>query len=139
MKSRWIIVGLVLGLMGSAAGRALAEEDKSDPGMQPAASSGAQPAVPDAGKPGEPEPEYAFGTVKSVGGDQLTINEFDYDTGKENEATYGLDSKTEYENVASPKEITAGNEVDIDYLVKDGKKVAVTVSVAKPVEGEETE
>ena len=139
MKSRWIAAGLVFGLIGSAAGRALAEEDKSDPGTQPAASSAAQPAAPDAGKPGEPEPEYAFGKVKSVSGDQLTINEFDYDTGKENEATYGLDSKTEYDNVASAKEITAGNEVDIDYLVKDGKKVAVAVSVAKPVEGEETE
>ena len=131
MKSRWIAAGLVFGLIGSAAGQALAEEDKSDPGTQPAASSAAQPATP--------EPEYAFGTVKSVSGDQLTINEFDYDTGKENEATYGLDSKTEYDNIASAKEITAGNEVDIDYLVKDGKKVAVAVSVAKPVEGEETE
>ena len=65
------------------------------------------------------------------------INEFDYDTGEEKEASYWVDPKTEYDNVAALKEIAAGDEVDIDYLVKDGKKVAVAISVAKPVEGEE--
>ena len=133
MKSRWIAAGLAFGLIGILSGHAAAEETQSP------ALAAAPAAEPEDAKPGEPEPEYAFGTVKSVGADQITINEFDYDTGKENEATYGLDSKTTYENVAAAKEIAAGDEVDIDYLVKDGKKVAVTVSVAKPVAGEETE
>ncbi len=67
------------------------------------------------------------------------INEFDYDTGEEKEASYWVDSKSEYDNVASLKEVTVGDEVDIDYLVNGDKKVAVAVSVAKPVEGEEGE
>ena len=134
MKSKgWMLAVLVLGFIGMTAGRVLAEESAAAP-----AASAPAPAAPEEAKPGQPEPEYAFGTVKSVTADQITINEFDYDTGKENEAIYGLDSKTEYDNVASAKEIAAGDEVDIDYLVKDGKKVAVAVSVAKPVEGEET-
>ena len=91
-------------------------------------------AVP-AGQP-EQEPDYAFGTVKNVSGDQLMINEFDYDTGEEKEVTYMVDSKTQYDNVASLKEVAVGDEVDIDYFDKDGKKLAVTVAVAKPLEGE---
>lgn len=98
----------------------------------PAAVTAAAPAAPL-----EEEPDYAFGTAKSVNGDELTINEFDYDTGEEKEAVYYVDAQTEYDNVGSAKEIAAGDEVDIDYLVKDGKKVAVAISVAKPVEGEE--
>ena len=135
MKSKgWMLAVLVLGFIGMNAARALAAESTAAPETQPAVQADEPADV----KPGQPEPEYAFGTVKSVTADQITINEFDYDTGKENEAAYGLDSKTEYDNVASAKEIAAGDEVDIDYLVKDGKKVAVAVSVAKPVEGEET-
>ena len=138
MRAKWMAMILAFGLIGMAAAQARAEEAKPDVGTQPAAEAAAPSDEPQDAKPGEPEPEYAFGTVKSVAGDQITINEFDYDTGKENEATYWLDAKTEYDNVASAKEIAAGDEVDIDYLVKDGKKVAVAVSVAKPVEGEET-
>ena len=134
MKSKgWFSAIWVLGFVALTFGQAWAAtaSDTTTTTVVPAAQPAGQPPV-------GPEPEYAFGTVKSVAGDQLTINEFDYDTGKENEATYWLDAKTEYDNVASAKEITAGDEVDIDYLVKDGKKVAVAVSVAKPVEGEET-
>lgn len=121
-RNGWIAAIFVLGFIGVLSARALAEETTAAP-----------PAVE------EEEPEYAFGTAKSVEGDTLVINEFDYDTGEEKEATYWVDSKTEYDNVASLKEVVAGDEVDIDYLVKDGKKVAVAISVAKPVEGEEGE
>ncbi|MDO8729752.1 MAG: hypothetical protein Q7J69_00990 [Candidatus Omnitrophota bacterium] len=121
-RNGWIAAIFALGFIGVLSMRALAEET---------------PAVPPAVE--VEEPEYAFGTAKSVEGDTLVINEFDYDTGEEKEATYWVDSKTEYDNVASLKEVAAGDEVDIDYLVKDGKKVAVAISVAKPVEGEEGE
>ena len=122
-RNGWIAAILVFGFIGTISLRALAEE--------------AAPAAPAASS--EEEPEYAFGTAKSVEGDKLVINEFDYDTGEEKEAAYWVDSKTEYDNVASLKEIAAGDEVDIDYLVKGDKKMAVAVSVAKPVEGEEGE
>ena len=85
------------------------------------------------------EPEYTFGTVKSVTGDQLVINEYDYDTGEEKEATYAIDPAVELHNVAKVTEIAVGDEVDVDYLVKGDKKVAVVLSVAKPIEGDQTE
>ncbi len=130
MKSNaWIAAAFVFGLIGMTAAPARAVEG--------AAGQVTAPAAAPAEQPGEPEPDYAFGTAKSVTGSQLVINEFDYDTGEEKEAAYWLDAGTKYDNVASAAEIAAGDEVDIDYLVKDGKKTAVAVSVAKPLEGEE--
>jgi len=131
-RNGWIAAIFAFGFIGVLSLQALAEETTAARTV-PAAPEAAPPAVK-----GE-EPEYAFGTAKSVEGDKLVINEFDYDTGEEKEATYWADSKTEYDNVASLKEVAAGDEVDIDYLVKDDKKMAVTISVAKPVEGEEGE
>lgn len=131
-RNGWIAAIFAFGFIGVLSARALAEETAAARTV-PAAPEAAQPAVE------EEELEYAFGTAKSVEGDTLVINEFDYDTGEEKEATYWVDSKTEYDNVASLKEVAAGDEVDIDYLVKGDQKMAVAISVAKPVEGEEGE
>ena len=131
-RNGWIAAMFMFGFIGMISLQALAEEEAAKQSTAPAPEA-AQPASQ------EEEPEYAFGTAKSVEGDKLVINEFDYDTGEEKEAAYWVDSKTEYDNVASLKEIAAGDEVDIDYLVKGDKKMAVAVSVAKPVEGEEGE
>lgn len=132
MKSNsWLFSVLILGLVGIVPQGFAAE-------VSTTAQAAAQPAVPVAAAPAaEEEPEYAFGTAKSVNGNQLTINEFDYDTGEERETVYELDAATEYDNVAAASEIAPGDEVDIDFFVKDGKKTAVAVSVAKPLEGEE--
>ena len=125
---------LVLGLAGVGGLRLCWAEDAPE---RKAPQQAVEPAAaPQAGQPAGEEPEYAFGTVKNVSGDQLAINEFDYDTGEEKEVTYAVDSKTQFDNVASLKEVAVGDEVDVDYLEKDGKKVAVTVAVAKPLEGE---
>ena len=133
-RNGWIVVLFAFGFIGMVSAQALAAEEKAAAGPAPTPSA-APEAAPAAGQ--EREPEYAFGTAKSVEGDKLVINEFDYDTGEEKEAAYETDAKTEYDNVASLKEVVVGDEVDIDYLVKDGKKMAVAISVAKPVEGEE--
>ncbi len=84
------------------------------------------------------EPEYSFGTVKKVAPDQIVISEFDYDTGEERDVTYWVDPKVQLNGVNSLPEIAAGDEVDVDFMVKDGKNTAVVLSVAKPVEAEGT-
>ncbi len=140
--SGWFVSGLVLSLAAWLPVGAWAQEHGGkEHGGKEHAGQAAAPAAP-AEQPAAPagaaeeEPEYAFGTVKSASGDQLVINEFDYDTGEEKEMTYTVDAKTEFDNAASLKDVTAGDEVDIDYLVKDGKRVAVAVAVAKPETGE---
>ena len=133
-RQAWVASVLVLGLMGVGAVRLSFAEDAPAGKAMPGETDPVVTAP--AGQPAEAEPDYAFGTVKNVSGDQLVINEFDYDSGEEKEVTYTVDSKTAYDNVASLKEVAVGDEVDIDYHEKDGKKVAVTVAVAKPLEGE---
>ncbi len=122
------IVG-VLGLLVAFAGsRVWAEEA---PAAAPAVVQ--TEALSEAGVDEGPEPEYAFGTVKQISGQELTLTEFDYDTNKEKEVAYTIDATAELNNVKSASEIVVGDEVDVDYFVRDGKNVAVVVAVAKPL------
>jgi hypothetical protein len=126
------VLSLLLWAAGSGTTWAQAEHGGQEHAGQ--ATAPAAPAAPEA----EEEPEYAFGTVKSVSKDQLVVTEFDYDTGEEKEVAYSIDPKAEISGVNSLQEVASGDEVDVDYLVKDGKNVAVALSFAKPVEaGEE--
>lgn len=125
----FLCLGLILGF-GAAAVCAEEAAPKPAPKPVPQDLTGA-PAV------SEEELEYTFGTVKSVTADAIVITEFDYDTGEEKDATYAIDPKIELNNVASLKEIVAGDEVDIDYRVdEEQKKVAKVIAVAKPLPAE---
>lgn len=124
----WVLSILAL-TWGVGSGVSWAEE--------PEAPEQIQPQLPAAL---EEEPEYSFGVVKSASATEIVVSEFDYDTGQDKEVAYSITPETEWENVASPSEVKAGDEVDVDYLVKDGKNVAVLVAVAKPLdEGIEVE
>ena len=79
-----------------------------------------------------PEVEYAFGTVKKADAGSLVVNEFDYDTGEEKEVAYQLDPKVEISGAPSAAGIAPGDEVDVDYLVRQDQRVAVSLVVAKP-------
>jgi hypothetical protein len=122
-----VVAGWVL--MAFAGARVWAEETPAAAGV-PAET---KTFFPDAGADEGPEPEYAFGTVKAINGQELTLTEFDYDTNKEREVTYTIDATAELNNVTSVAEIIVGDEVDVDYFVREGKNVAVVVAVAKPL------
>ena len=114
-------------VLGVGAGTLRAQEAAP---VKPASQAPAPP-------PAAEEPDYTFGIVKSVTADQIVITEFDYDAEKEVEAAYQIDPKAQLGDVASVQEIRAGDEVDIDYVTRDGMKVAVGIFVSKPVGGEE--
>ena len=78
--------------------------------------------------------EYAYGTVVSTdpSTNSLVIKEQNYDTDTEANVTYYLSPDTAFENAKSLGEIAAGNDVDISYLMKDGKKTIKFISVYKP-------
>lgn len=86
----------------------------------------------------EKETEYSWGTVSSISSDQITVKEHDYASENEVEVTYTIDPKVELKNVNSLKDIAVGDSVDIDYVVKDGKKVAMIIDVEKPSYEEES-
>jgi hypothetical protein len=88
--------------------------------------------------PAEEEPivefegaEFSYGTVKSVAGDQLVVSEYDYENDNDIDVTYSVSPEATFEGVASLSEIAAGDSVDIDYEIKDGQKVAVSIAVEK--------
>lgn len=83
------------------------------------------------------ETEFSYGTVKSVSGDQLVLSEYDYDQDKDVDVTYTVPPEAELENVTALSEVAVGDIVDIDFLVKDGQKVATLVTVEKPTEEDE--
>lgn len=133
-KETWVpilVLSLLLWTLGAGSVWAQAEHGGQEHAGQ--ATAPVAPAAPVAVE----EPEYAFGTVKSVAQDQIVVTEFDYDTGEEKEVAYSIDPQAEISGVSSLQEVAAGDEVDVDYLVKDGKNVAVALSFAKPVEVEE--
>jgi hypothetical protein len=80
----------------------------------------------------EKEGDFTYGIVKTVSGEAVTIEEYTYDEdGNETveDVVYFIDTDTEYENVAQIGEIVEGIEVDIEYVEKDGKKVATYIYV----------
>lgn len=81
--------------------------------------------------------EFSYGTVKSVSQNQIVVSEYDYDSDKDVEVTYQVPATVTLENAASLQEIAVGAAVDIDFLVKDGQKVASAITVEKPSEDDE--
>ncbi len=83
------------------------------------------------------ETEFSFGTVKIVKENQLVVTEYDYESNADVDVTYQVAPDTEYENVTALKEVTAGDSVDVDYLVVGDQKKAVAITVEKPLTQEE--
>ena len=85
----------------------------------------------DDGMPAENDVEYSYGTVVTVNKDsgEMTISEYDWSNDTEAEVTFAVDPKVELENVTDWKEIAAGSEVDIEYVMANGKKTARYISV----------
>jgi hypothetical protein len=78
------------------------------------------------------ETSTSYGTVTQVSAEQIVVSEYNYDTDTNESVTYVLDPKVEIKNVASIKDIAVNDNVEINFLVKDGKKIAKVVSVEKP-------
>ena len=129
MKKYLVVAAtLALGFSVSCPPHLLAEEAKQPAAQEEKVSAPeATPAAPAAAD----ETEFSYGTVKSAGADQLVVSEYDYDSDKDVDVTYSVPAGTKFENVASAQEIKVGDAVDIDFLVKDGQKVASAITVEK--------
>lgn len=90
-----------------------------------------EPALEDEGT------EFSYGTIKSVSANQIVVSEYDYDQDKDVDVTYAVPAEAKFENAATLQEIVVGDAVDIDFLVKDGQKVASIITVEKPAEEDE--
>ena len=86
----------------------------------------------------EEKTEYSWGKVSSASSSQIVVREYDYDSDEDVDVTYTIDPKAELKNVDSLKSIAVGDSVDIEYVVKDGKKVAKVIAVEKSSQEEES-
>ncbi len=87
---------------------------------------------------GEEEAEYTWGIVSSISAQQIVLSEYDYDTDEEVNVAYTLDPDLELKNLESLEEIVVGSDVWVDYVVKDGKKIAVGIELRMPSSEEST-
>ena len=87
----------------------------------------------------EEDVEYAWGTAKTISSNQIVVIEYDYDNDQDIEATYSVDPKVELRGVNSLKDITAGDSLDIEYVIQSGKKIAKVITVEKASKAEEQE
>jgi hypothetical protein len=81
--------------------------------------------------------EFSYGMVNSVSSTQLDLSEYDYDTNQETAVIYVIDENTKVEGADGLKGIVSGDGAEVKYEVKEGKKIAKTITIEKQdAEGE---
>ncbi len=144
---KFFFVGLMIGVMGWISGVVFAQQDQPAPMMNEVAIPQGAPEVPDVTTPEEapaveeapvleeaPVPEeeapvgeelkYSFGTVVSVGNNQVTVLEYDDDMEKEVEVVYNVNAQTQFKNVNALDELAKDDSIELFYNEKDGNRVA---------------
>ena len=125
-----VVFGLGLSLLPAVL---LAVEEPTTPTPpEPSAPFEAADVIP----PEEMAADYAYGTVVEVSADRLVVSEYDEVLGTAANVTYTVDPQVTLYDVQSLAEIAVGDEVDIDYVVKDGARYATAIAVAKLSEDE---
>jgi hypothetical protein len=69
-----------------------------------------------------------LGTVSLATPQQLVVKEYDYETDADQDVTYAITDKTEFENLKTIMDLKAGDSVEVVYAEADGKKVALSIS-----------
>ena len=80
---------------------------------------------------GGEEIEYSWGTASSISSSQIVVTEYDYGTEENVDVVYTVDPDVELKNADSLKSIVVGDNVEIEYVVRGGKKVAMVITVEK--------
>ena len=105
----------------------MASDTSTDAAATEAPAAGAQDEA-------DTDSDYTFGTVSKISKDQVTIKEFDDQSGQEVENTYKIAPDAEWENVKSFEEVKPGDYAEIDYTVQNNDKVASFISIESMTE-----
>ena len=82
------------------------------------------------------EDKFSFGKVVSVNAQQVTVKEYDFAKDADVEMVYTVTAETELGNVNAVTDLAANDDIVIDYVEKDGKRVVTTL--VKEEKGTET-
>ena len=77
----------------------------------------------------EAEINSAWGIVDSVSSNQIVINEYNSSSEEYIDVTYDIDPEVIVTNVDKIEGINSGDSVEIEFEMKEGKKIIKTISV----------
>lgn len=93
------------------------------PAVASAPVDAAAPVAPAANE----EDKFSFGKVISVVDGQITVKEYDFTKDADIETVYSVTTETELGNIAAVADLKVGDDIVIDYLEKEGKRVVTTL------------
>ncbi len=73
------------------------------------------------------EDKFSFGKVVSVNAQEVMVKEYDFAKDADVEVSYTITAETELGNVNAVTDLAANDDIVIDYLEKDGKRVVTTL------------
>ncbi len=73
------------------------------------------------------EDKFSFGKVVSVAGQQISVKEYDFAKDADVEVAYQVTAETELGNINAVTDLAANDDVVIDYMEKDGKRIITTL------------
>ncbi|MBN1897301.1 MAG: hypothetical protein JW827_00870 [Spirochaetes bacterium] len=76
----------------------------------------------------EEDTEYASGTVFKTSAGQITLNQ-ENDEGETIQVMYQIDKNTKFVNASTWKDLKVGQNVEIEFVIKNKKNIAVSITV----------
>ncbi len=73
------------------------------------------------------EDKFSFGKVVNVSAQEVMVKEYDFAKDADVEVAYTITAETELGNVNAITDLAANDDVVIDYMEKDGKRVVTTL------------
>ena len=73
------------------------------------------------------EDRFSFGNVVSFSDGKLILKERDVEQGSDVESFYAVNTETEFDNISTAAQLKAGDNVVLDYIEKDGKRIVTTL------------
>ena len=73
------------------------------------------------------EDKFSFGKVVSVTAQEVVVKEYDFAKDADVEMTYAVSGETELGNINVITDLAVNDDIVIDYVEKDGKRVVTTI------------
>ena len=73
------------------------------------------------------EDKFSFGKVLSVNAQEVVVKEYDFAKDADVEVTYSITAETELGNVNAVTDLAVNDDIVIDFVEKDGKRLVTTL------------
>ncbi|MEW5759105.1 MAG: hypothetical protein AB1755_06570 [Candidatus Omnitrophota bacterium] len=75
------------------------------------------------------EIDYSYGRIVSISDSKLELSEYDYDKNIEITNVYLLDPAVEIRNTKALNELSAGDNIEIDFIIKNNEKIIKVITL----------